>query len=328
MTMKFQTSIIVAALALAFTHGVSAQSPVDSLLLPSPPTLGQNSAVPGVVMPAPAGQIPVAPAQMPVQDPQVLRDQQFQQALQAAVPMSADQITQYRLEVEAANQARVTPLQNGVPVSRSIRLNLSPGEASPILRVQPGVVSTMTFSDITGQPWPVMSVVTGNPGAYVAQSAGAPGQSNIIVISAVQAYVPSNLVVTLLDHAVPVTISLLQGQPEVDYRVDLQVSSRGPNAQNDMALSVGLAPTNDSNMLAFLDGTPPEGARRLSTTSSDVEAWGYGQMVYVRTRGDLMSPAYINKASNVSGVNIFVLKEAPVVIVSAGGQMASVRINR
>jgi len=319
--------IVLAALLTLASAPVFAQG-VESLLLPSPPANSAQPAQPA--LPAPVAPQPVAaqPVQAPAQTAQQLRDEQFQRALEQAVPITPDQITVYRTQVEEAQRATVAPLSPGKPVSRSIRLSLKPGEVSPTLRTQPGTVSTLTFSDVTGQPWPVLSVVTGNPSAYVAQSAGEPGQTNIIVVSAIQPHVPSNLVVTLVGYPVPVTITLDQGYPEVDYRLDAQITTRGPNAQMDMVGVASLAPTDDSNMMAFLDGVPPEAARKFRTTSSDVEAWEYGDMLYIRTPGDLLSPAYIRKASNVSGVNVFVLNDAPVLLVSRDGMMTSVMINR
>ncbi len=71
-----------------------------------------------------------------------------------------------------------------------------------------------------------------------------------------------------------------------------------------------------------------EGARRMKTTSPDVEAWRFEDLLYVRTRGDILSPAYTSRSSNVSGVNVFTLVDSPVVIVSAGGRAAHVRISR
>ena len=316
--MKSCASFATAMLLLLPTASF-AQSGVDGLLLPAPP------APTTVQQAAPAA---VAPVAVPVGPSQAQRDQQFQQALEAAVPYSPEQIELYRRQMDAASQATVVPLNPGKPVSRSIRLNLTPGEATPVLRVEPGQVSTLTFSDITGKPWPVLSVVTGNPTAYVAQSAGEPGVSNIIVLSAVMAHIPSNLVVTLVDYPVPVTMSLAQGAAEVDFRVDVQLTARGPNAEMDMVGQSSLAPTDDSSMLAFLDGVPPSEARRMRTTSGDVEAWAYGDKVYVRTAGEVISPAYIGRAANVSGVNIFVIHEAPVVLLSRNGQMASVGIER
>lgn len=312
--------LLLAGVLLALAP-VPALAQIETLLLQSPPPVA-NTATPAA--PAPVLQPQLAtPA-----DAQALRDQEFQRALESSVPFTPEQITDYRKAIDDVTKASAVPLAPAKPVSRSIRLSLKPGEIAPTLRVQPGVVSTLTFSDVTGQPWPVLSVVTGNPSAYVAQSAGEVGKTNIIVVSAIQPYIPSNLVVTLVGYPVPVTISLAQGNAEVDYRVDAQITARGPNAAMDMVGAASLQPTNDSNMLAFLDGTPPDAARRHSTSSSDVEAWTFGDMLYVRTAGDLLSPAYISRASNVSGVNIFVLNDAPVLLVSSDGQMASVRINR
>ncbi len=186
----------------------------------------------------------------------------------------------------------------------------------------------MTFSDITGQPWPVLSVTTGNPQAYAAQSAGEEGKTNIIVVNAIQEWVPGNLAVTLVGHPVPITLAIRQGEPEVDYRLDVRLDARGPNAAQDIVGTTSLAPTNDSTMIKFLDGVPPQGARRMKTTSPDVEAWRFEDLLYVRTRGDILSPAYTSRSSNVSGVNVFTLVDSPVVIVSAGGRAAHVRISR
>ncbi len=198
----------------------------------------------------------------------------------------------------------------------------------PVLRVQPGIVSTLTFSDVTGQPWPVLSVVTGNPSVYVAQPAGEEGKTNIIVVSAIQRHIPSNLAITLVGHPVPITLQVEQGSPETDYRLDVRMSSRGPNAAQEIVAVSSLAPTNDSTLLKFLDGTPPTGARQLRTSSGDVEVWKYEDVQYVRTRGEIISPGYTARSNNVAGVNVFLMADAPVLLVSSGGRTTQVRVHR
>ncbi len=288
---------------------------IDQLLIATPPPPAQ--AQPGA-----------APQQAPQQTPQSRRDQAFEKAIRETLPMTPGQIQTYRKGLDDTRRSITTPMAHGKPVSRAVRLTLKPGEETPVLRVQPGIVSTMTFSDVTGQPWPVLSVTTGNPQAYVAQSAGEEGKSNIIVVNAIQEWTPGNLAVTLVGHPVPVILAIRQGEPETDYRVDIRVEARGPNAAQDIVGTSSLAPTNDSSMIKFLDGTPPQGSRRLQTTSPDVEAWRYEDMLYVRTRGDILSPAYTARSSNVSGVNVFTMIDAPIVIVSAGGRALHVRIGR
>lgn len=280
----------------------------------------------GFAAPAPAAAQPA-----PV-DPSIAiqqeRDDAFNQALREAFPMSPGQIRDYRGAMQDVNRAAVEPVSPGRPVSRSLRLTLKPGEATPVLRLQQGIVSTLTFSDATGQPWPVRSVTSGNPAAYVAQSAGEPGQSNIVVVSALQAWVPSNLVVTLAGYPVPITMALQQGEPETDFRIDVQMTARGPFASAAAPGAVPLAATDDHTMMTFLDGVPPSQAKRMRTNSSDVEVWAYDDMMYVRTPGTILSPAYVARAANVSGVNVFSLAETPVLIVSRDGRTSQVMINR
>jgi intracellular multiplication protein IcmK len=311
--------------APASPQGTGTLTP-QTMQAPAAPALVPSQQVqPGMqpmLPPEQVGQAYPDPYGQPPQDPNA----DFNRAMQETFPMSPDQIREYRQLQEQTNRAMVQPVAPGRPVSRSLRLSLRPGEVTPVLRVQPGVVSTLTFSDGTGQPWPVMSVVTGNPQAYVAQSAGPEGKSNIIVMSTIQPWMPSNVVVTLMGYPVPITMMLQQGSPETDYRVDVQLSSRGPNALAESPGAVSLAATDDSTMMSFGDGVAPPDSRKLRTNSPDVDVWMHGDLMYVRTPGEIVSPRYVGRSSNVSGVNVFSLPDSPVLLVSRGGQLTSIKI--
>lgn len=255
-------------------------------------------------------------------------DSSFDAALRSLMPMSPQQVEDFRRHHEDMERAEHLPLMDLKPVSRSIDLSLQPGEVAPVIRLAGGNVSTITFSDRTGQPWPVMSVTTGNPQAYVAQSAGAPEESNIIVISPLTYYGKSNMVVTLMGHPVPIILTLESGTQEIDYRVDVRINERGPNARYDIVGASTLPATGDSVMLSFLDGVPPSDAQRLNTRRAGVEAWRYDDMLYVRTEREMLSPAYISRSSNVSGVNVYVLVDSPVLILSKDGKMETVHIGQ
>jgi intracellular multiplication protein IcmK len=287
----------------------------------------QNQLQTGVQIAPGVQQVPVPGGAKPPMT-QADRDRSFQKALQDAMPMTPDQIREYRKRLDEGRRATVAPLSPAAPRTRQIAMTLKPGEETPSLYVRPGTVSTMTFSDITGRPWPVMSVVTGNPTAYVAQSAGEEGKSNIIVVSPVQEHIVSNLVVTLVGHPVPVTLVLDPDQAATDYRLDVRIASRGPNAAIDIVGVSSLTATNDMTMVKFLDGVAPNGARRMNTTSTDVEAWRFEDLLYVRTTGDVLSPSYTGRSQNVSGVNVFVMADTPVVLLSKDGRVTSIHVNR
>ena len=210
----------------------------------------------------------------------------------------------------------------------TLRISLKSGERPSVVNTRPGWISTLTFSDVTGAPWPVLSVTNGNPDAYDIKSSGPENATNIITISAKQAYVWSNIAVTLVGAKVPILMTLDPSTGEVDYRVDAQLDERGPNASYDVISSDSLPATGDSVMLSFLDGVPPESARKIKTGHREVQAWRFDDMLYVRTSRSLLSPAYVAKQSNASGVNVYVLKEAPILLVSDDGRLENVQIMR
>src|SRR3546814_11669778 len=116
--------------------------------------------------------------------------------MEPVLPLNPGQVGEAGRAMYRSRAASVKPLRPVVPVSRSLDLTLQPGETPPVIRTALGNVSTLTFSDINGAPWQLLSVTSGNPTAYVAQYAGKEGEPNIIVISPPVDYVPSNQAVT------------------------------------------------------------------------------------------------------------------------------------
>lgn len=304
------------ALTAAALYALAAASAVaqeaNPLLLPpatySAPQPGQSPASATVGMPAPA---------QPTDEE--MQQKAFDEALRTLYPMSPEQHRTARETGDAIDKAIGQPLTAVSPVSRSVRVSLRSGDAPPTVRTAPGWISTLTFADVTGQPWPVLSVTNGNPDAYDIQNSGAEGTSNIVTISTKQAYVPSNIAVTLVGAKVPVMLTLSPAEGAVDFRVDAQIDQRGPNASREIIARDSLPATGDSIMLGFLDGVPPQGAEQLRTSDRGTQAWRYEDRLYIRTDKVLLSPAYTAKQSNVVGINVYVLNEVPVLAMTGAG---------
>ena len=85
------------------------------------------------------------------------------EAMQEIIPMTPEQIKMFKNKYynsqKASNQ---NPYPDAAPVSRSVDLSLTPGEALPVIRMRAGNVSTITFSDQLGNPWPILSVTSGD----------------------------------------------------------------------------------------------------------------------------------------------------------------------
>ena len=254
----------------------------------------------------------------------------FIEAMQAVVPMSPEQIEMFKkryYDAQIATNKGV--VADPAPVSRSIDLSLVPGEDLPVVRMSPGNVATLTFSDKNGNPWPILSVTTGDSSSFGAQTAGEQGNTNILVVNPLKNWAYSNMVVTLVDYPVPILMTLDSRQNSVvDFRLDVRIGETGPNTDMRIVENFSLPPTGDSTMISFLDGVPPMGAEKMRSSHKGVEVWTYNDNMYVRTKTSMMSPAYFGKTSNVSGVNVFVLQESPVLLVSDNGNLVSVTVNK
>lgn len=311
MSVEFK-SLLAAAMASLFATAAYAQDNENLLLPPATYPVGQTVQQPIAGMP-----IGVAPAAQPSEDE--LNRKAFDAALEQLYPLTPEQHKEVRQKGDKIDRAAGEPLTPVSPVSRSVRVSLRSGDAPPTIKTSPGWISTITFADVTGQPWPVVDVTNGNPDAYDVKRSGQEGSSNIVNISTKQAYVPSNIAVTLLGAKVPVMMTLSPSAGAVDFRVDAQIDQRGPNASYDVISSDSLPATSDSIMLGFLDGVPPSDATKLRTSDGQTQAWRFNDMLYIRTTKSLLSPAYISKQSNVVGVNVYVLNEAPVMVMSGSG---------
>lgn len=328
MRVKFKSLMATAMVALVASSAI-AQDAGNLLLPPATYPAGQTT------QNAPAAGVAVAPSPVAQPTPEELNNKAFDAALDAMYPLTPEQQRTVLEKGDQIDQAIGKPVHSINAVSRSVRVSLRSGDAPPTVRTAAGWISTITFADVTGQPWPVLSVTNGNPAAYDVKNSGAEGTSNIVTISSKQAYVPSNIAVTLLGAKVPVMLTL---EPSVggavDFRVDAQIDQRGPNASHDVISSDSLPPTSDSVMLGFLDGVPPSEATKLRTSDGATQAWRYNDLLYVRTAKSLLSPAYLSKQSSVVGINLYVLNEAPVMVMSGAasgpdaGRLESVTINR
>jgi intracellular multiplication protein IcmK len=260
-------------------------------------------------------------------------DAAFRAALQGLLPMTPDMIRSFSGHIEDVRRAAVRPAPGaGVPVTRSVSLNLRPGEALPRVNLAAGNVSALVFADQTGAPWPVQSVTVANSDAYQAVEAGERGKTNMVVISPKQHFAAANnLIVTLVNHPVPIVFGLDTGTSSVDYRVDVTLRARGPNAAPEVAIGGGLAPTDDALLRAFADGTPPRGARPLQASRQDIDIWRHNDMLYVRTPLQMLSPAWVGYMAHPTGVRVYTIPDGgraslPVLYVSADGRSQFVTV--
>ena len=280
----------------------------------------------GVAQPAKGGQQqaqgklpPLPPPDLSAPAPTVL-----EMAKQKQSPLTPDDLKELRKFIDSTKRAiRQSPTEGVKPRMSSVNVDLSPGATPPIVRIAPFHGSTLTFIDATGAPWPIEKAFNFADKDFKIDQPKEGSES--VTVAALGDYGYANISVFLKGLATPVVLTIAcGGQKEMDYRVDLHIPRRGPNAVPGQASKT--QPDIEPEMLDLLDGTPPNSAVRLKTDSQDVSAWQIGNFLFVRTAAMLQSPAYQKKASSADGTNVYRITPIPVVLVSVDGELRNVSI--
>jgi len=278
---------------------------------------GNNSAVltndPSAIddRPNATDETPKAPHKAPT-----LRDRAFKDLMDKISPLTPEQILQMRQQEDKTQQAiATTPNTPPIPVSSTLTVDLSPGITPPVVRLASGFVTSLVFVDSSGQPWPIADYSLGNPGDFNIQW---DKKAHTLFIQSTTTYSSANLAIRLTKLDTPVMISLVSGQKYVDYRVDLQVQGRGPNA---LAPMTGDALPNASPLLLnALDGIPPPGSQELEVSGGLGRAWLSGGKLIFRTQLIVLSPAWSTIASSPDGTRVYEMIQTPLILASHNGK--------
>lgn len=264
-----------------------------------------------------------SPFEPPKYKAPTLRDQAFKELLDKISPLTPEQIIDLRKAQDKTQRAvATTPDAPPRPVSSTLTIDLSPGTTPPVIRLGAGFVTSLVFVDSTGQPWPIADYSLGNPKNFNIQW---DRKTNAMFIQSSTTYNSGNLAIRLASLDTPVMLSLVSGQRDIDYRVDLQVRGRGPNA---LAAIVGdglPAPPNPL-LISVLDGVPPLGSIELMVSAGCGRAWLYkGKMIF-RTHLTVLSPAWTATVSSLDGTRVYEMNPTPLILASQNGRTLKIAI--
>lgn len=265
-------------------------------------------------------QLPVISSQS---EQELIDAKAFEELERQMYPLTPAQIHQLKKKYEQKEFA--TAASAGTPpkpVATSLFVNLSPGSTPPAIRLSQGFVSSLVFLDSSGAPWPISAYDLGDPNAFNIQW---DKKGNTLMIQALKLYNYGNLAVRLRGLNTPVMLTLVPGQKEVDYRIDLRVQGYGPNAK-DLPMGDGLPPHANDLLLHVLDGVPPPGSQRLTVSGGDARAWLYKNRMYVRTNLTVLSPGWLASMTSADGTHAYEMQKAPILLVSWHGKVMHLKI--
>lgn len=257
-----------------------------------------------------------------VVDPKLLREKAFEDVVEQAIPLTPSQIRQLRTKYDESLQAATLtydlPPQ---PVSSLQYVDLSPGATPPAIRLAKGFVSSIVFVDATGAPWPIVAYDLGDPKAFSLEW----DKHNVLMVQALTAYNYGNIAVKLQGEPTPIMLTLIPGQKQVDYRVDLHVQKVGPNAKESITID-NLPNTEKPVLLNVLNSLPPAGSKPVHASGSGVQAWNKNGVLYIRTQWTILSPGWLSVIESNDGMKAYEMQSTPTILVSQYGKPVQINL--
>ncbi len=289
------------------------------------------------------------------------RDELLDESIEKLLPLEPDEIRSYKRRRDSVESAvNPSPAQMR---TETRQISAVPGIAPQTVRLTGGYASTVLFQDVTGAPWPVLSVVVGNPRAFSAtqprvtqetlyednttgdDAHSARGSnrrnmeagtnnvaSNVINVVPLTNLASTNLFVQLEGAPYPVVLHLLSESTALDSRIDdalvvFRMDKAGPNAKTPV-LGPSIPGAVSEEILSFVHGVAPDGAKRVHFTPDvpGVQMWRHGGKLYLRTMHQAVWPAWTASASGDS-LTVYAMPETPSVVVSVGGKRVKMALS-
>ena len=250
----------------------------------------------------------------------------FDEALSQLLPMTPEQIRQVLDSFKESRRASETPITDPVPKVEVKTVSLDPNQTPPVIKTSPGRVTTLIILDSTGSPWPIQDVSWAGKFEITPPEEG----GHVVRITPQSAHNVGNISIRLVDLITPITFTLQTGLDEVDYRFDARIPKQGPLAKTPLIENGGLKTVvgGDENLVQVLDGTPPSGAEKLKVDGTDgrTSGWRLSGRIYLRTPLTLLSPAWSSSVASADGMNVYVLNNTPVILLSDEGRVVRASI--
>lgn len=325
------------AVAAEASQETAPANPFEQTALPSDAEVSPRA--PGLQLPADAGAgaapssnpfapRPVEVTKTPEQVEAEIRQQAFNAALTGLIPMRPDEIRNLLKRYDQTKQAVETPIYPYPKPEIVVQdIVLDPGTTPAVLKLATGHVTMVNFVDITGEPWPIQDISWAGNFEIIKSEPG----GNRLGISPMSDYAYGNISVQLLEMKTPVPLTLETQREMVHYRFDARMGQRGPYAKPSLieASSPVTMSAGGRDLNAVLEGVPPQGSERLQVEGVDGRTTAYSMngTTYVRTPLILLSPSWNSSVSSADGMNVYTVKNAPVLLLSDKGQVVRARLS-
>ncbi len=326
----------------AFVGGVALGVFAFSGFAPSQLALAQELPAAPASVPAPGGdsfEFDDTAFDFEVQDDtgDLARQEAFDAALQGLLPLRPEEIRVLLERFDRTQESVELPVYpSPKPETVIENIDLDPGAPPSVIKMAYGHVTTVSFMDASGRPWPIRTMSwAGN--FQIVETEVPEGKeedrfSHKMIISPQSEFAYGNISVSLLGLYTPVILTLETSRDVVYYRFDAIMPDYGPLARAPLidASGGGMGSVaGNSGLSAALEGVVPNGAMRLDVSGVDsrTSAFSYGGRTYVRTPLALLSPGWSGSVASLDGMRVYEISGAPVLLLSDQGRMVRARLS-
>ena len=239
-----------------------------------------------------------------------------------AMPLTQEQIVllgRLLQQVRAATAAGA----GDIPQALHRRMQIHPGHGDiPQVSLARGYTTAVSFTDITGEPWPIEEVLV--DASFVPPQAGPrpDGAQHLFYLAPSRANLHGNAVVKLVGLTDPVILTLIDGAGAADVRLDLRIALPGPAADPSALVRLPPFQAGDERLLDLLAGLPPATAARLvvSGGSPADRAWAEGEDVLLVTTATILSPGPWAAQRSADGRWAYRLPATPFALMTEAGR--------
>ena len=238
----------------------------------------------------------------------------FEQIMEEIYTLTPDELSALqRWQDDYARAQARPPASMPKPVSGYQLIDISPGAPPAVLRVHPGIATSLSFFDRHGAPWPLEGYKNNADGIDVELFPRE--NSNVLDISAGR-YTTGSINVYLRGLLPPVPIMMVSGdgQTEVDTRMDFRIDARlSPDPDASQGPPVPYNNGRDQLLLDVLVGLKPAPAaqRRWLREAPNALVWDVAGRRYVRTTYEIIYPAPLAMERSSDGTFAYALPAAP-----------------
>ena len=276
--------------------------------------------LPGAVMSS-SSSVPLPPGAP------ALRPDTVKEVMDQVSPLNTSEILDLRRQLidrQQAFQANVTGKPPAKPTTSIYNLDLAPGSTPPVVRIEVGQGSIISFLDMAGQPWPAKVADNFAP-SIITLSQFTEHQLSIGTMS--QAPVNAGVAVALQNIPVAITFNVISGQPMIDAQVHMVVPRYLNGAPPGVGALRGEPSLNAADLMSFLLRTPPQSAKPLIVQGlPGAMAWQISPQRMVLRTTALVTTGSFRVQGIGDGTFVYEIPLSPMVMVASGSTLKKVQI--